>query len=104
MAGLSMSSGNSDDSDSTFDALKRKMDDITSIFSDQHTKLIYKRVLEDAGENEPAIRNGLVTVHYSAYLEGQDEPFDSTRRRKFPQTFRIGDGTVLEGDSCFLKP
>ena len=90
-----------DESRTTFEILKEKMTDITGKFSSEHSNLIFKRVLEEASEDDPPINNGLVTIHYSAYLEGQDEPFDSTKRRRIPHTFRIGDSTTLEGDTVF---
>lgn len=38
-----------------------------------------------------------VTVAYVAYLEFQDEPFDSTYKHGPESTFRLGIGTVLPG-------
>jgi len=36
-----------------------------------------------------------VSVHYNAYLEYGDEPFDSTYLRKRPQSFNLGIFCVL---------
>ena len=86
------------------ESLKRKMKDITDMFSSHHKELIFKRVLEASplkGELGAVVSSGLVSVDYSAYLEGQDEPFDSTRRRRHPHTFTIGDCSTIEGIVMF---
>ncbi|XP_023237057.1 inactive peptidyl-prolyl cis-trans isomerase FKBP6-like [Centruroides sculpturatus] len=38
-----------------------------------------------------------VTIHYNAYLEYSDEPFDSTRLRGTPLKFVLGENRVVEG-------
>ncbi|XP_075248180.1 uncharacterized protein LOC142341164 [Convolutriloba macropyga] len=99
---LSMSSGLNDEDEEDFVALKKCMQDVTHKFSSQHRNMIFKRVLEEShlkGSSADAdvASNGLVSIEYSAYLEGQDEPFDSTRKRRHAHTFRIGDKSTIEG-------
>jgi len=93
--------------DADFAALKGKMEDITQKFSSEHKGMIYKRILEESRLSCPAgeqkTLSGLVTMDYSTYLEGQDEPFDSTKKRRHPFTFKIGDRTTLEGLELGVK-
>ena len=46
-------------------------------------------------------------VHYTGtlpYVEGADEPFDCSRKRKTPFTFTLGHGAVIAGwDEAFCK-
>jgi len=52
----------------------------------------------------PIVPNGaLVTVHYNAYLEHIDEPFDSTRLRARPFKASIGEYTILGGLEIAIK-
>ena len=101
-----MSSGLNDDEED-FVALKKCMQDVTHKFSSQHRNMIFKRVLEEShlkgsSEDVDVASNGLVSIEYSAYLEGQDEPFDSTRKRRHAHTFRIGDKSTIEGSHSNL--
>ena len=40
---------------------------------------------------------GTVTIHYSMYLECQDEPFDSTTLRGRAERYRLDDGRLIPG-------
>ena len=44
-----------------------------------------------------------VTVHYSLYLENQDEPYDSTVLRGRAERFKLDSGGVLPGVGCAIK-
>lgn len=73
-----------------FTALGEKMTNVTP-----DGKIKKKVIREGYGETP---RDGQdVTIHYNAYLEYNDEPFDSTYIRKKPLTFEIGGGTALFG-------
>ena len=50
----------------------------------------------DCGEGEEAIDGSAVTVHYEGRLE-DGTVFDSSRRRRQPFTFVLGDGRVIPG-------
>ncbi|GFQ89293.1 peptidylprolyl isomerase [Trichonephila clavata] len=45
----------------------------------------------------------VVFVHYDAYLDDQKEPFDSTRLRKKPFKFLLGDGNLIPGLEMGIK-
>jgi FK506-binding protein 6 len=40
----------------------------------------------------------VVTVHYNAYIEYSDEPYDSTWLRGYPMTGRLGQGFIAGFD------
>ncbi len=44
-----------------------------------------------------------VTLHYSLYVESQDEPFDSTLMRNKMERFRLDDGRMLVGVEMAVK-
>ncbi|XP_070204131.1 inactive peptidyl-prolyl cis-trans isomerase FKBP6-like [Littorina saxatilis] len=74
----------------TFEVLERRMEDVT----ENKDGGVLKMVLE-AGTGSVAPQGALVRVHYNAYKELDDEPFDSTRLRHEIEKFRLGiDGTV----------
>ncbi|XP_067129630.1 inactive peptidyl-prolyl cis-trans isomerase FKBP6-like [Centruroides vittatus] len=57
---------------------------------------IFKKVLKRGfGKELPS--KAFVTIHYNAYFEFRDEPFDSTRLRGTPFKFVLGDNRVIEG-------
>ncbi|XP_018333359.1 inactive peptidyl-prolyl cis-trans isomerase FKBP6 [Agrilus planipennis] len=57
---------------------------------------VKKRILRKGyGDTLPDLCQ--VTIHYNAYIEFQDEPFDSTYARKRPYTFRLNNGEVILG-------
>lgn len=45
----------------------------------------------------------MVTIHYSLYLEDQDEPYDSTILRGRPERFKLDDGRLLPGIELAVK-
>ncbi|XP_067131100.1 inactive peptidyl-prolyl cis-trans isomerase FKBP6-like [Centruroides vittatus] len=57
---------------------------------------IFKKVLK-TGFGTELPNKAFVTIHYNAYLEYNDEPFDSTRLRGTPLKFVLGDNRVIEG-------
>ncbi|GFT62639.1 inactive peptidyl-prolyl cis-trans isomerase FKBP6 [Nephila pilipes] len=73
-----------------FNKLKEKMISITD------DGLILKEVLvSTAGEVIPD--KSIVYIHYEAYLDDRKEPFDSTRLRRKPYKFLLGDGNLISG-------
>lgn len=73
-----------------FDGIKRKMTQITD--DGKVMKLVLRK-----GVGELLEDMSYVTIHYNAYVEDNDEPFDSTYIRKSPQRFRLNNGEVLPG-------
>ncbi|KAF2880877.1 hypothetical protein ILUMI_25293 [Ignelater luminosus] len=57
---------------------------------------IKKRILRE-GYGSVLPEKGSVTIHYNAYFEYNDEPFDSTYLRKQPLNFVLNQGYVLPG-------
>lgn len=57
---------------------------------------VKKRILRE-GYGDALPDNGLVTIHYNAYLEYNDEPFDSTYMRRKPLTFQLKKGNTIPG-------
>ncbi|XP_066148446.1 inactive peptidyl-prolyl cis-trans isomerase FKBP6 [Euwallacea fornicatus] len=57
---------------------------------------IKKRVLQVGYGNKPDPKS-IVRVHYNAYIEFNEEPFDSTYARKTPHQFVVATGEVLPG-------
>ncbi|KAK6192466.1 hypothetical protein SNE40_003928 [Patella caerulea] len=75
----------------TFERIKLKMSDISSGDGG-----VMKRIL-NPGSGNVVTPESLVRVHYNLYLEGSDEPFDSTRLRGEVFKFRLGQGMVITG-------
>lgn len=46
---------------------------------------------------EPLKKGSKVRVHYVAKVQGQDEPFDSSRKRDRPAWFTVGTGELIPG-------
>ncbi|KAK2172421.1 hypothetical protein NP493_962g00018 [Ridgeia piscesae] len=87
----------SDDSDTDsqltpFAKLARKMKDITT---DQDKGVLKDMLRQGTGNVLPS--DAFVTVHYNAYLEYSDEPYDSTWLRSAPVRFSLGQGEVIAG-------
>lgn len=81
-----------DSGKSPFECLREKMEDV----SDARDGGVMKRVLiPGAGPVAPI--GSRVRIHYNAYFEYNDEPFDSTYLRSRSHEFRIGDGSVVLG-------
>lgn len=73
-----------------FETLAAKMENVTE------DGLVKKRVLRKGiGDQIPDLAQ--VTIDYNAYVEYNDEPFDSTYARKHRFTFRLNQGGVLPG-------
>lgn len=75
-----------------FELLREKMHDV----SDAKDGGVMKRVLIQ-GTGIIAPLGARVRIHYNAYFELNDEPFDSTYLRSRSQEFRLGDGSVVPG-------
>lgn len=73
-----------------FKSLGEKMTNVTE------DGKIKKKILRD-GYGETPKEGQEVTIHYNAYLEYSEEPFDSTYIRKKPTVFAIGSGATLPG-------
>ncbi|VDI79492.1 FK506-binding protein 6 [Mytilus galloprovincialis] len=79
-----------DDELSPFQKLARKMEDISG---DGGVK---KRVLHPGG-GSVVPEGAIVRVHYNAFLEYADEPYDSTRLRNAPERYKLGQNQLLPG-------
>lgn len=73
-----------------FESLGEKMRNVTK------DGKIKKKIIRD-GYGETPKEGQEVTIHYNAYLEFSEEPFDSTYIRKKAMVFVIGSGTTLPG-------
>lgn len=83
--------GDDDDEKLTpFERMRKEMTDLTN--DSGVLKVILKH---GAGSVVPA--HSLCRVHYNAYLEYSDEPFDSSRLRGKQHQFKLGVGDVLLG-------
>ncbi|CAG2189086.1 FKBP6 [Mytilus edulis] len=79
-----------DDELSPFQKLAKKMEDISG---DGGVK---KRVLHPGG-GSIVPEGAIVRVHYNAFLEYADEPYDSTRLRNAPERYKLGQNQLLPG-------
>ncbi|XP_071447852.1 inactive peptidyl-prolyl cis-trans isomerase FKBP6 [Hetaerina americana] len=78
--------------DTPFEKYAAKMKDV---ISDGGVK---KKIVQPGEKNGPKVPEGaLVTLHYNAYNEFIEEPYDSTYMRTGPQKFRLGNGSLLPG-------
>ncbi|KAF7281671.1 inactive peptidyl-prolyl cis-trans isomerase FKBP6-like [Rhynchophorus ferrugineus] len=57
---------------------------------------VKKRILREGYGNKPESKS-IVRVHYNAYGEFNEEPFDCTYARKKPHQFVLGQGEVILG-------
>nr|CAD7197058.1 unnamed protein product [Timema douglasi] len=57
---------------------------------------VKKKILR-AGEGPQVPEGASVTVHYNAYLEFNEEPYDSTYMRGKPETFRLNAYQLIQG-------
>ena len=73
--------------------------DMESLTTD---KKVLKKVLRQ-GVGEVVPEGALCKVHYNGYIENQDVPFDSSRLRRRPQSFRLGRCEVITGWDIGLK-
>ena len=77
-----------------FDELKKRMEDITPARDGGVMKRVVKEGLLSQGT---VPERAVVKIHFSLFLEGQDEPYDSTRLRGKAEKHRIGHNNLLEG-------
>nr|CAD7452767.1 unnamed protein product [Timema tahoe] len=88
--------GNDDNDDdegssiSPFQKMALKMHNLTEDGS------VKKKILR-AGEGPQIPEGASVTVHYNAYLEFNEEPYDSTYMRGKPETFRLNAYQLIQG-------
>lgn len=79
-----------------FETLAAKMENVTE------DGLVKKRILRKGiGDQIPHLAQ--VTIDYNAYVEYNDEPFDSTYVRKHPFTFKLNEGGVLPGMNAAVE-
>lgn len=78
------------DSNEPFEALASKMQNLVDDGS------VKKRILREGYGEKPGEKS-TVKVHYNAYTEFNEEPFDCTYARKKPHIFIIGNGAVIPG-------
>ena len=57
---------------------------------------VYKKTVKE-GAGDPITENSAVLYNLNAYLEGQDEPFDSTWLRGRPNLHKLSYDTILPG-------
>ena len=75
-----------------FEKMKKGMEDITPAGDGG----VLKRTVRVGIQSLPAVpERAVVKIHYSLYLEHQDEPFDSTLLRGKPEKHKIGEGYLL---------
>ncbi|XP_064612073.1 inactive peptidyl-prolyl cis-trans isomerase FKBP6-like [Liolophura sinensis] len=72
------------DQRSPFQHLESKMENVTEDGG-------VKKMLLQPGSGNRVPENSLVIVHYNAYLEYSDEPYDSSRLRNRKSKFRLGE-------------
>ena len=61
---------------------------------------VLKQGLETTGE---VPSRATITIHYSLYLEGQDEPYDSSILRGKCERYILDDGQLLPGLEIAIK-
>ncbi len=87
-----------EDDDDSFEAKAAKM---TSVTKDGKVK---KRLLFGGLTTEgPPPDKATVTIHFSLYLESNDEPFDSSVLRGRAERFRLDDGRMIVGMELAVK-
>ncbi|XP_056284927.1 inactive peptidyl-prolyl cis-trans isomerase FKBP6 isoform X1 [Pseudoliparis swirei] len=57
---------------------------------------ILKEVVQ-SGEGPPIPQNASVSIHYSAFLEYSDRPFETNTRFKYPRMMKLGRDVTLGG-------
>lgn len=83
--------GNEDEENLTpFDKMRREMTDVSGDGG------VMKAIIKH-GAGPVVPQRALCRVHYNAYLEYSDEPFDSSRLRGKQQQFKLGLGEVILG-------
>ncbi|XP_063218145.1 inactive peptidyl-prolyl cis-trans isomerase FKBP6 [Bacillus rossius redtenbacheri] len=88
-----------EDTDSTlspFERIASKMTNVTGCGK------VRKQVLRP-GEGSPVPENAAVVIHYNAFIEHFDEPFDSTYLRGKPDRFTLSSDAVIPGLQAGLR-
>ncbi|XP_039981476.1 inactive peptidyl-prolyl cis-trans isomerase FKBP6 [Xiphias gladius] len=75
---------------SPFEQLRQQMNDILGDGG------ILKEVVQ-RGEGPPVPQNASVLIHYSAFLEYSDHPFETSTNFKYPQMMKLGRDVTLAG-------
>ena len=83
-----------EDEEETFVDMAKRMTSLTDD-GEVKKKLIFRG---DQGQGCPPPR-ATVTIHYSLYLEDNDEPFDSSVLRGRPERFRLDVGSMIAGEA-----
>ncbi|XP_061163372.1 inactive peptidyl-prolyl cis-trans isomerase FKBP6-like [Saccostrea echinata] len=81
-----------EDESSPFERMIRKMKDI----SPNNDGMVYKKIMQQ-GSGNVVPEGAIVRIHYNAFLEFGDEPFDSTRLRNCPQKVKLQTGGMILG-------
>jgi len=101
MAALAVTEGEGDDDEEEDEDFANKAKKMINVTEDGKIKkkLLSAGIMSDG---LPPVR-GTVTIHYSFYFEGQDEPFDSSVLRGRPERFRLDDGRMIPGVEVAVK-
>ena len=83
-----------DQESGVFEMMKKDdMEDIT----DAGDGGVLKRTVKVGIQSQPVVpERAVVKIHYSLYLEHQDEPFDSTLLRGNAEKHNIGNGSLMQ--------
>ncbi|XP_015126020.1 inactive peptidyl-prolyl cis-trans isomerase FKBP6 [Diachasma alloeum] len=73
-----------------FDKIKEKMEDLTADGK-------VKKLIRQKGVGPVIPPDALVTIKYSGYFEGEDEPYDSSHARGNPDRYQLNDGQLIPG-------
>nr|CAD7393536.1 unnamed protein product [Timema cristinae] len=84
---------NDDDEGSSLSPFQKMALKMHNLMEDGSVK---KKILK-AGEGPQVPEGASVTVHYNAYLEFNEEPYDSTYMRGKPETFRLNAYQLIQG-------
>ena len=69
----------------------------TSTNTHHHRSGIYLRTVRPGDATNYPRQGDAVRVHYEAFLKDTGEKFDSSRGRRRPLSFRVGEQQVIEG-------
>jgi FKBP-type peptidyl-prolyl cis-trans isomerase len=56
-----------------------------------------KKLVLRKGEGKKVIQGGNLWMHYITFVEGNDEPIDSTRNKELLTAYKVGGGQMLPG-------
>jgi FK506-binding protein 4/5 len=71
--------------------------DMIDISADNEKNRLFKRVLREGHSMNTPPMNSEVIVHYTGTLKANGFKFDSSKDRKEPFTFKLGEGSVIRG-------